>query len=285
MNRVLFSSLFIIYLTLQFCSSSYSQSKEATSSKSDITLKVFNSSNDILKLFIYDHDNANEQIFFVSKDTVISFKHKQYPSIRIYVENENGKKFLKSFYNGEYGLIDAQNLVYSVDENNINLVLYKVENSQNTGENEQIIKALIEGARFLSSYEDNKIKIFFNINDKSINFTLSNKTDNTIKVLWDECIFINQDKRSSRIVHSGIRYMDKENSQQPSLIAKNALIEETIFPTDYITLENNKWTERILFADKSSKNLDQEISILLAIQMENVINNYIFTFKFVEGGF
>ena len=61
-------------------------------------------------------------------------------------------------------------------------------------------------------------------------FVLENKSENTIKIIWDEAIFIDAEEFSRKIVHSGIKYNDINSSQIPTVIAKDSKLRDAVFP-------------------------------------------------------
>jgi hypothetical protein len=124
-------------------------------------------------------------------------------------------------------------------------------------------------------------------------FVLENKSENTIKIIWDEAIFIDEEEFSRKIVHSGIKYNDINNSQIPTVIAKDSKLRDAVFPSDNIYYVNSKyysgWKNTVLLPNTSSSQekliklsqnyIGKTIKILLPIQTQGVVNEYIFYFN------
>jgi hypothetical protein len=72
----------------------------------------------------------------------------------------------------------------------------------------------------LSVYEDSVIKIDWDYSKTQIDFELYNKTDETLKVLWDDVAFVSLSNETGKIFHKGIKYIDRENSQPATSIYK-----------------------------------------------------------------
>jgi hypothetical protein len=109
-------------------------------------------------------------------------------------------------------------------------------------------------------YEDGDIKIIWGLNSKEIGFKLLNKTNNNIKVIWDEAIYIDENKRSRRLIHSGVYYLDRYRAQVPSVVAKNTYILESLYPADYIEVNPVKgefWGIKPLFIDEYTGKLEK----------------------------
>jgi hypothetical protein len=69
---------------------------------------------------------------------------------------------------------------------------------------------------------------------RSIRLRLQNKTDQTIKVLWDEASFIDVDGALSRVMHIGVKYVDRNASQPPTVIPAHQRLADDVFPTDRV---------------------------------------------------
>ena len=112
-------------------------------------------------------------------------------------------------------------------------------------------------------------------------FRLKNVSDNTIKVVWDEAVFVDVDGSTSKIMHSGIKYSEREGSQPASTIIKGAKLEDIAAPIDRIYYDNKlkEWTSYSLYKNAEPKVQNQTIKLMLPIQVKDVINEYTFEFE------
>ena len=153
-----------------------------------------------------------------------------------------------------------------------------------------------EEAQTKYSYEDEMIRIVWLPLEKQFAFQLDNKTNHSIKIIWDEAVYINQNGSSERIVHSGVKYTDMNNSQPPSIVVRNTNITDMVVPTGnirYVSGQYDPWKISPLVSKisastiddlitLSTENIGKTISILLPLQIENVVNEYIFKFNVNE---
>lgn len=93
----------------------------------------------------------------------------------------------------------------------------------------------------LSTYEDDIIKIDWDYAVSQIGFELKNKSEQTIKIVWDEAAFISLANESSRVFHKGIKYIDRENAQPASSVYKNSVLSDLISPTSYTTYVSGQY--------------------------------------------
>ena len=69
----------------------------------------------------------------------------------------------------------------------------------------------------------------------SFTMSLNNKTDNPIKIDWNQVSYVDISGMSHRIIHSGVKYIGRENPQSPTIIPPTAKIADIVFPTDRTT--------------------------------------------------
>ena len=105
---------------------------------------------------------------------------------------------------------------------------------------------------------------------------MENKSDNSIKIIWDEAVYIDEDNSSLRVIHSGVKYVDGEKAQPLTVIAKKTKINDLVTPVDNIYYSGG-WGKRPLFSVQ--KSAGKTVKILLPIQIQETINEYIFSFK------
>lgn len=116
-------------------------------------------------------------------------------------------------------------------------------------------------------YSDESILIAPNISSDAITIIIKNTAAETIKVLWDDAVFIDQKGLSHRIIHIGTKFDEKEKAQVPSVIAPSSRIEETLYPSDYINWTYGAWGQSG-WQKQSIYNIYQPYATLQDAQME-----------------
>lgn len=129
-------------------------------------------------------------------------------------------------------------------------------------------------------YEDNIISILIMGGTKQFEFTLTNKMANSIKIVWNEASFVDKDNLTSKVVHSGIKYLDANSTLPSTTIPSGASISELIAPTNRIKYSNGWYQQSIISSNKSNdiNVVGKTIKILLPIEINGVINEYVFCF-------
>jgi hypothetical protein len=146
------------------------------------------------------------------------------------------------------------------------------------------------------SFEDQMIKIAWLPTASQFSFNLTNKTSRSLKIVWDEAVFVDQTGNSKKIMHNGVKYIDKNSSQPSSVVVRGATISEMIIPTDNVHFTSGQyggWTVKPIFPNYSNNNgafheeitdsiknvVGKKVQILLPIKNEDVVSEYVFIFS------
>jgi hypothetical protein len=95
-------------------------------------------------------------------------------------------------------------------------------------------------------------------------------------------------------MHSGVKYIDRNNPQPPSVVVRGGAITDDILPSDsvyYASGDFGGWREEPLLPNsgigigaralktKAEKYSGKTYQVLLPLEIESIINEYIFIFK------
>ncbi len=135
-------------------------------------------------------------------------------------------------------------------------------------------------------FEDKKIKAIMYITAKRICFDLTNKTENTAKIMWDEAAIVDYTGSTQRVTHIGVRFMDRDNPKPPTSIPAGTQLHEEVTPISNIYLDRLQWKEAGLFPmfykskdEKEAKQYEgKTMKLLLPIDFAGVKNEYLFEF-------
>ena len=169
--------------------------------------------------------------------------------------------------------------IYYHQEDIYKVRLREVEQPENVKEQYSKSKITIfaEENETKNSYEDDFIKIIWLPALTEFSFTLENKSDNSIKIIWDEAVYIDEDNSSRKVMHSGVKYVDAEKAHPLTVIVKKTKINDLVIPVDNIHSSSDGWYISPLFSVQKSDG--KTVKILLPIQIQETINEYIFSFK------
>lgn len=130
------------------------------------------------------------------------------------------------------------------------------------------------------SYNDSIIDITIFSTTSQFNFVLQNVSNHSIKVIWNEAAFVDIDGSSSKIMHVGTKYIDREGNQPPTTIIRGAKIDDVATPTKNVYyLERVGWETHPMLPQTYKGKEAGEIRLMLPIQIKDVVNEYTFVFK------
>lgn len=130
------------------------------------------------------------------------------------------------------------------------------------------------------NYKDNVIDLLIFPTEKRFLFSLKNLSEHSIRIVWDEAVFVDTEGVTSKVIHEGIKYNERNNSQTNSIIISNATLEDIVVPNKNIRYSEilKEWVIDPIYPLKKDL-LNLEIKLMLPIQIKNVINEYVFIFK------
>ena len=141
-------------------------------------------------------------------------------------------------------------------------------------------------------FEDDYIDIIWTVGSKQFNFNLRNKSGHTLKINWDDISYVDINGQVGRVMHAGVKYADRNSSQPASTVPKGASISDLLLPTEnvyYVSGQYGGWKESYLFPRVyntqeefkagAPKLVGKTMTIMMPIIIENVQNDYTFTFN------
>lgn len=158
-------------------------------------------------------------------------------------------------------------------------VLTKVERTDNPedryGGISEVNKEDVSWFRF----SDENIDFEISGTISTFNFLLTNKTSNTIKMVWDDAVFVHVNGNTSKVMHNGIKYSERNNAQVASTIIRKSKLTDAIVPVDFVSYSESL-REWITVDDLPESDIyeGKTVSVMLPIQIKDVINEYILEF-------
>jgi len=128
------------------------------------------------------------------------------------------------------------------------------------------------------SFSDNIITMICLLDKTGFSFSLKNESSNSIKINWDEAVYVDYSGNTSRIMHSGVKYSQMSESQPATTVIKGATLNDIIIPIDKVRYSSiiNDWITDSLFPSNQENGL---VRIMVPIQIKETINEYIFIFN------
>lgn len=165
--------------------------------------------------------------------------------------------------------------------------------------------AIADSSRF--RFEDSLISALIWLGPTDVNFRISNKSEHTMKVLWDDAAFIEPDNTASRVMHAGVKYSERNGSMPASIVPRRGLVDDIATPTNRVSWRDgygsipgdwhtegifSPWTKYVRgdssgvpqapidsFNVEIQRHLGEKVGLILPFEIEGVKNEYTFWFQ------
>lgn len=127
----------------------------------------------------------------------------------------------------------------------------------------------------------------------SVDLVLTNLSEETIRIIWDECVFVDPYGSCHHIIPSEILYRDVYEHVKPAKVPAGCTVIERLIPRDNVRFLQSGWTELPYLPKQSTGELDEfraqvlsylgkEMQVLLAIEVDHQLVEYRFVFEIVD---
>ena len=104
----------------------------------------------------------------------------------------------------------------------------------------------------------------------SIPFVVENKCAEPITIIWDESAYIDESGRSMRIIHSGVRLMDRNVAQPQTVIVPGTSFSDEAVPSENISFDGGDWHTMPLLVEGRK----EEERIRSCVELESEANHW-----------
>lgn len=104
------------------------------------------------------------------------------------------------------------------------------------------------------SFEDKDVHMTIAFGGSGINFVITNKSKQVIRLPWDEVVFTSPNSGAMRVMHSGIKYISRDQPQPATIIPPGSKVSDIITPTENISYTSGRyggWSTEDLLTDES----------------------------------
>lgn len=175
------------------------------------------------------------------------------------------------------------------------LSVERPENAQQRFGRSVVTPVSAPGERTRFVFEDSVMQVTWSPTSEVIAFKLRNKTDHSIRVIWDNAAYVDKDGESKRVMHVGIPFANRSLPQPPSVVVRGGELNDQILPTEYVDYTAGSpalgttggWAQQSFWKVSGSRaqieaelasTVGRRVQILLPIEIQGVINDYIFVF-------
>lgn len=167
--------------------------------------------------------------------------------------------------------------------------LVRVEKPEDTSNRYGDVTTVADAGVEKYSFTDSIINIVIMGSPEQFNFVLKNVSPNSLKLIWNEAVYVGRDGSTSKVMHAGTKYSERNGDQPASVIIRGAKIDDLACPTENVYYDEgtrigystygNGWKTKSMLPESYIGKEAGEIRLMLPIQVKDVVNEYTFVFK------
>lgn len=207
-------------------------------------------------------------------------------SVNVSLKNKRTGKIVKCPYN-QVNTIPFNEAL----EGSYKMALIEVEKPEDSTNRYSETKTIQDDNVDKFSYNDSIIDLTIFGTKENFRFSLKNISNHSIKIVWNDAAFVGLDGSTSKIMHTGIKYSERESDQPATVIIKGAKIDDSATPTANVYYDEglylpytgktigNGWKTKSMIPEKHQGKEAGIIRLMLPIQVKDVVNEYTFVFR------
>jgi hypothetical protein len=155
------------------------------------------------------------------------------------------------------------------------------------------ITYLGEDGSFSYRFEDAAIRIDWRPTSERILFRLTNKTGSPMRILWDDAVYVDHRNVRHRVMHSGVKCSDRNESYPATVIDAGQMISDFVYPAGvayYRSGPRGKWVQPAFLpspmrplspakVSEASDYFDKTVRVWLPVEVDAVVKEYGFSFN------
>lgn len=132
------------------------------------------------------------------------------------------------------------------------------------------------------AFEDAILSAQLNLLHDSVAIRIKNKGATAIQIPWDSVSLVGVDGQAQRVIHTGVKLIEKSQTQAPTIVPPGAVHSDEITPADNIHYESGQYggwrIEPILpnLGERQSTYVGKRISVFLPIDVGGKRREYKF---------
>ncbi|MBI4278913.1 MAG: hypothetical protein HY660_10690, partial [Armatimonadetes bacterium] len=125
------------------------------------------------------------------------------------------------------------------------------------------------------------IRILFAISKGQVEFVLQNRTAHPVRVEWKDVFYIDTLGKAHRVLHDGVRFVDKDKPQPPTVLPPGEKMEDAIIPVSCVYFSGGRWFRVPLFPEvpEAREYKGRAFGVAMPLSINEEARKYQFMFK------
>jgi hypothetical protein len=136
-------------------------------------------------------------------------------------------------------------------------------------------------------FKDKTIAVSFAVDEQSFKMRFENRSPVEVKILWERAEYTDVNGQPHRLMHSGVRYADRNNPIADQRVLSHGVIEEAVIPVSSVYLSQQKkgYEVRPLFpreGDQAAGLKGKTVILFIPVEVDRQIIPYNFKIEITE---
>ncbi len=136
-------------------------------------------------------------------------------------------------------------------------------------------------------FRDKAIAISFVVGEQSVQMRFENLSPYDVKILWERSEYTDANKQQHRLMHSGVRYQDRNNPIPDQYVLSHSVVQEAVIPISRVYFSQQKKAYEIqpLFpidSDAAAGLKGKTINLFIPVEIDRQIIPYNFKLEITD---
>jgi PBP1b-binding outer membrane lipoprotein LpoB len=135
-------------------------------------------------------------------------------------------------------------------------------------------------------YRDKLIAISFVVEEQSLQMQFENLSEKEVSIRWEQAMYTDVNGQTQRLMHSGIRFLDRNNPLPAQVVKSHASVQESVIPVGnvFMSPEKKGYDIRPLFPvlGDASALKGKAITLSIPVEFNHQVQPYNFNIEIVD---
>jgi hypothetical protein len=136
-------------------------------------------------------------------------------------------------------------------------------------------------------YRDASVAVSFSVSDTAFQLRFENLSPEAVKIVWDRAQYIDATEQPHQLMHSGIRFQERNNLIPNQIVQPRAVLQEGIFPIGNVSVRPGTrfYDVKPLFqldGDAAQELKGKTIKLFIPVEVNRAIIAYNFVIEIVD---
>lgn len=128
-------------------------------------------------------------------------------------------------------------------------------------------------------YKDEIISVFILADGTKFKFRLTNQTENTMNIIWQDAVYVDYAGNTSRLLNNSNKYVEIEDKLPSTIVIRGATVNNEVVPScNVLGLDERGKLKVCSYYPQSPMKDENKLLLMIPVQIKDVVYEYIFEF-------